>query len=299
MFKGLNAFPLTPLRDDKVDVDSYAGLISYLDTSGVDSITALGSTGSYAYLDAQERRSVARIAIDHAASVPVFVGVGSMRASEAIALAADAEVIGAAGVLIGPMSYYELTDEEVFGLYRELCDTVSIPVIVYDQPGGTPFSFSLPLLQRVAELPNIVAVKVSSLPKDSTQARDRIDSLRNALPGKIHVGISGDSTAATGLLAGADMWCSVIGGILPEVARRIARSAQRGDLAAAEAETARLEPIWDLMARNGGGYRVVAAVAELTGRAAPGCLPRPVRGLPGKDRAELAHILSELDLVTA
>lgn len=299
MFTGLNAFPLTPLKDDKIDYDSYAGLIAHLAESGIESITALGSTGSYAYLSGPERRYAARIAVEHAGRVPVFVGVGSMRASEALALATDAELIGAAGVLIGPMSYYELTDDEVFGLYRELSAVVSIPVIVYDQPGGTPFSFSPTLLQRVAELPNVAAIKVPSLPADPVQAKARVDALRSVLPAKIRIGISGDSAAANGLLAGADMWCSVLGGILPIPALRIARAAQRRDGAGAEAETAKLAPIWDLMSRYGGGYRVVAAIAELTGHAAPNCLPRPVRGISGKDRAELAHILSELDLVNA
>ena len=47
---GLSAFPLTPLRDDAVDEHAFAGLVERLTAAGVDSITALGSTGSYAYL---------------------------------------------------------------------------------------------------------------------------------------------------------------------------------------------------------------------------------------------------------
>ena len=49
-FTGLSAFPLTPLHDDVVDEAAYVGLIERLAASGVDSITALGSTGAYAYL---------------------------------------------------------------------------------------------------------------------------------------------------------------------------------------------------------------------------------------------------------
>lgn len=46
MFTGLSAFPLTPLHDDQVDEQAFIGLVQRLAAAGVDSITALGSTGS-------------------------------------------------------------------------------------------------------------------------------------------------------------------------------------------------------------------------------------------------------------
>lgn len=48
LFTGLSAFPLTPLTDDAVDQRAFAGLVRRLAAARVDSITALGSTGSYA-----------------------------------------------------------------------------------------------------------------------------------------------------------------------------------------------------------------------------------------------------------
>ena len=53
---GLSAFPLTPLRGDVVDERAFAGLVERLTAAGVDSITALGSTGSYAYLTPERLR---------------------------------------------------------------------------------------------------------------------------------------------------------------------------------------------------------------------------------------------------
>ena len=82
---GLSAFPLTPLRDDVVDERAFAGLVERLTAAGVDSITALGSTGSYAYLTPAERARVARIAVEHAGATPVFVGVGDLRTSRVLA----------------------------------------------------------------------------------------------------------------------------------------------------------------------------------------------------------------------
>ena len=50
IFTGLSTFPITPLHDDKVDEEAFASLITRLVVANVDSITVLGSTGSYAYL---------------------------------------------------------------------------------------------------------------------------------------------------------------------------------------------------------------------------------------------------------
>ena len=55
MFSGLSAFPLTPMDETGIDEAAFTTLISRLASAGVDSIGALGSTGSYAYLNRDER----------------------------------------------------------------------------------------------------------------------------------------------------------------------------------------------------------------------------------------------------
>lgn len=116
-FAGLSAFPLTPLRGDTVDERAFVGLVERLVVAGVDPITVLGSTGSYAYLDAEERAHVARLAVEHAGQAPVFVGVGALRTSQVLRNVASAEDAGAKGVLLAPVSYQPLTPEDVFELF--------------------------------------------------------------------------------------------------------------------------------------------------------------------------------------
>ena len=99
-FTGLSAFPLTPMRHDAIDEGSFTALIERLAAAGVDSITALGSTGSYAYLSAEERARVAQLAVQHAGGTPVFVGVGALRTSHMLANIDSAKAAGAAAVLL-------------------------------------------------------------------------------------------------------------------------------------------------------------------------------------------------------
>ena len=116
MFTGLSAFPLTPVSESEIDEGAFARIVEGLAAAGVDSIGALGSTGSYAYLSRDERRRVAALAVKHAGATPVVVGIGALRTRDVLAHAADAQEAGASGVLLAPVSYQPLTDDEVFGL---------------------------------------------------------------------------------------------------------------------------------------------------------------------------------------
>lgn len=294
MLTDLSAFPLTPIHDDRIEHDAFVKLIERLAAAGVDSITVLGSTGSYVYLDREERSTVIRLAIEHADGIPVFAGVGHVRTREVLRLVDDAQDAGVAGVLLAPVSYQPLTDDDVVGLFTEVSARLSVPLIVYDNPGTTRVHFTDELFARVGELPRVAAVKIPPLEGDLASATARVERLRGVLPSATTIGISGDSGAALGFAAGCDAWYSVIGGTLPEPALRITRAARSGDHACAQQQSDRLKSFWDLFARHG-SYRVVAAIVELLGLATQPCLPRPVLGLTGDAREDVRAALRSLD----
>jgi len=294
MFTGLSAFPLTPLRDDTFDATAYADLIERLARAGVDSITALGSTGSYMYLDRKERERVVRTAVEHAEKVPVLAGIGALRTMQVHRLAEDAQSAGSSGVLLAPVTYQALSDDEVFGLFEDVTAELSVPLVIYDNPGTTHVHFTDELYARIAALPQVASIKIPALPKDPEAADQRLQQLRKHVPDSVTLGISGDGTAVNGLIAGCDAWYSAIGGTLPEPAVNITRAALSGDHAGALAESQKLEPLWKLFA-NHGSLRVTAAIAEELGLVAADCLPRPVQGLSRPERARIAHILGALN----
>lgn len=294
MFAGLSAFPLTPVTEDGIDEVAFAGLVERLAAARVDSITALGSTGSYPYLDRAERARAARLAVEHAGEVPVLVGIGALRTREVLALAEDAQQAGASGVLLAPVSYQALTADEVFGLYEDVTGELSVPLVVYDNPGTTHFTFTDDLYARIASLPNVASIKIPGVPPAPAEAAAHTSRLRSLLPASVTIGVSGDPLAATGLNAGCQAWYSVVAGILPEPALTITRAAQAGDVAAANAESERLSPLWELFTRHG-SLRVVSAIAEQLGLVAHPNLPRPVLALSEADRAEVARVVHDLN----
>ncbi|GHB12823.1 dihydrodipicolinate synthase family protein [Modicisalibacter luteus] len=296
MFSGLSAFPLTPMKHGIVDEIAFIRLIERLADAGVDSIGALGSTGNYAYLTRQERTCIAQLAVKHAGDVPVIIGISALSTREVLALAEDAQAAGASAVLLAPMSYQKLSEDEVFGLYETVTRQLSVPLCVYDNPGTTHFEFSDELHGRITHLPNVGSIKIPGVPAEPEAARVRVERLRTLIPPHVTIGVSGDPLAATGLNAGCEAWYSVIGGLFPQTALAITRASQAGNTQEALRLSESLSPLWALFSQHGGSLRVVATAAELKGLVASPCLPLPLKALEGTDRQAFARQLDELQL---
>lgn len=296
MFTGLSAFPLTPATDEGIDEAAYERIVGRLADAGVDSIGALGSTGSYAYLSRQERARAARIAVQSSGQVPVIVGVGALRTRDILLNIEDAQNSGAAAVLLAPMSYQALTEDEVYRLYEDIAVNLSVPLVVYDNPATTHVHFTDDLHGRISQLDAVASIKIPAVSTDPAAAKSRVDRLRALIPATVTIGVSGDAAGANGLIAGCDIWYSVIAGILPEQCLAITRAAIAGNADDARAQSANMDPLWALFAQYG-SYRVTSAVAEDLGLTSSPNLPRPVRGLDEKGRRAVAAALETMGLL--
>lgn len=293
IFNGLSGFPITPADPaGHVDTAALGRLVKRLQIDGVHSVGLLGSTGTYAYLTRAERqRAIAAAAETLDGAVPLIAGVGALRTDEAQALALDAARAGADGLLLAPVSYTPLTDEEVYQHYATVADTTALPLCIYNNPGTTGFRFGTELLGRLAALPGIAAVKMP-LPDDGDLAQD-IRRLRDVVPADFKIGYSGDWGCVAALLAGADTWYSVVGGTLPEATAQLALAALAGDAANANALDQRFHSLWQLF-RTFGSLRVVYAAVNLMSLtdANP---PRPILPLADDKRRDVAAALAAVN----
>lgn len=152
---GLSAFPITPQSPDgEVDAAGLARLVKRLVDARVHSVGLLGSTGTYAFLDREQRRRAVEVAADviaqstadassagdvHAENEDgrrrplLLVGVGHLRTNCAIDIAKDALAAGADAGLLSPVSYNPLNDEEVFEHFRAIAEAVpELPLVIYN-----------------------------------------------------------------------------------------------------------------------------------------------------------------------
>jgi len=292
MFHGLSAFPITPCNaSGEVDTDTLGLLITRLEDAKVNSIGLLGSTGSYAYLSRAERLRAIKAAVATVTNTPLIVGVGALRTNDVVAHAQDAQAAGADALLLAPVSYTPLTQDEAFTHFETVAKATDLPISIYNNPGTTHFNFSLTLLQRLADIPNIQAVK---MPLPAGEIADDLAQLRAALPHDFAIGYSADWGCAAGLLAGADAWYTAIGGTLPKPAMALTKAAQSGDVDLTAKLQAALQPLWTEVQAYG-SIRVAYTIARHLGLtdAVP---PLPVQLPPAEAEARIIAALEYLDL---
>lgn len=290
--RGLSAFPITPANGDgQVDTGALRRLVARLVNAKVDSIGLLGSTGAYMYLSREERRRAIETAmLETKGRTPLIVGIGALRTDEAIRLAQDAKAIGASAGLLAAVSYTPLTEDEVFEHFSAVARESRLPIVIYDNPGTTHFRFTPELVGRLSAVPGITGIKNPSA--DSKATTRHLMEQRSIVPSGFSIGYSADWNTTEAMIAGADVWYSVLGGILPDVCLRIVRAAQRGDADMARQLDAMLMPIWDLFKQHS-SLRIVHVLADLLDicHTEP---PRPILPLSDAVRQQLAEILAQL-----
>ncbi len=163
MFKGSIVAIVTPFKDGKVDEDAYRQLIDFQIENGTSAIVPCGTTGESATLDMGEHTRVIDIAISAVNKrVPVIAGTGGNSTSEAIELTGHAKKAGADATLQVTPYYNKPTQEGLYQHFKAIAEAVPLPQVLYNVPGRTSVNMLPETVARLAELPEVVAVKEAS-----------------------------------------------------------------------------------------------------------------------------------------
>jgi 4-hydroxy-tetrahydrodipicolinate synthase len=163
MFKGSIVAIVTPFKDGKVDEDAYRELIEFQIENGTNAIVPCGTTGESATLNMKEHGRVVDIAISAVNKrVPVIAGTGGNSTSEAIELTEHAKNAGADASLQVTPYYNKPTQEGLYRHFEAIAKAVSLPQVLYNVPGRTSVNMLPETVARLAELPEVVAIKEAS-----------------------------------------------------------------------------------------------------------------------------------------
>jgi 1-pyrroline-4-hydroxy-2-carboxylate deaminase len=165
-WKGYWPASVTPFVEggERVDDDELSRLLRWYLAEGMHGILVNGSTGEWYLQTEDERRAVAELAVEELkGKVPVVIGCTTFRPRDTARLALHAKSIGADGVLFTPPPYMRPSPEEILGFYKAVSDAVEIPMAVYNWPPGTNVDIGTELASALADIPNVVAIKDSTL----------------------------------------------------------------------------------------------------------------------------------------
>jgi dihydrodipicolinate synthase/N-acetylneuraminate lyase len=155
---------VTPLSgQDSLDVDGFERLINLTISGGVHGIFVLGTTGEGVSLSRELRLEVARRACQWAGGrVPVLVGITDGAYAESIRLGEAAAEAGAAAVVAAPPYYFRYSQEDLLFYVKQLARELPLPLVLYNMPQFTKVEYSVDMVQRASDIPNVIALKDSS-----------------------------------------------------------------------------------------------------------------------------------------
>jgi 4-hydroxy-tetrahydrodipicolinate synthase len=154
---------VTPFRDGAVDEDALRSLVEFQLKEGIEGIVPCGSTGEAATLSYEEHERVMAFVVKWVGGrVPVIPGTGSNSTKETVELTEIAKNIGADMALVVAPYYNRPSQEGMYRHFKKVAEDVGLPLVLYNVPGRTGVNMLPELVARLAEIPNIVAIKEAS-----------------------------------------------------------------------------------------------------------------------------------------
>ncbi len=297
-FDPRGVFPalVTPFqrKTEEVDEEAFRRLIRHL-LPHVDGLVTSGTTGEFPYLSRAEKRRLVEIAREEAGGKPVIAGAGASSTREAIALARDAQEAGASALLVVTPFFLHPSEKGLYQHFYELAQAVDLPIILYNIPQVMDQVLPRTVIEDLADLPNIVALKDSS--GDLTYTMEVLEYCGD----RLDVLIGHDEIVVPALAGGCAGMILASAQVYPQVWQKVLRLVREGKLEEARAEQWRVQKLSRIFCRYGGGVAVKQALALLGLDMGPP--RRPLKGVGGalihETRAEIRLELEKLGLLSA
>lgn len=242
MFHGSIVALVTPLLDDKVDVERLRELVEFHIENGTHAIVAAGTTGEAGTLTHDEKRLVIKTVIDQARErIPVIAGTAANSTKECIGMTDLAMRDGAHAALIMTPAYIKPTQEGLYQHYSQIAGAVALPIILYNVPSRTACDLLPETVVRLAKVSNIIGIK------EATGQLPRLKTLLCDGHGQIDVYSGDDLTAAEWILEGAKGVISVTANVAPRLMAKLCEAAIEADHELCAELNHQLMPLHQLM----------------------------------------------------
>lgn len=290
--KGIIPAMVTPFdQEEALNEEALRQLVNYLIEGGVHGLFPIGSQGEFYALTVEEKQRVWEVVVEEAAGrAPVYAGTTAMTTREVIALNKVAERAGVDAVSVMTPFFINPNQEELYQHYTAIADATRLPVILYSNPGRTGgLNLSVDLVARLAEHPNIVAIKDSS--GDFSLTAEYIRCTGDDFT----VLLGRDTFIYAGLLHGAKGAIAATANVVPALVVEIYQAFAEGDLGRALEAQNRLAPLRHAFGL--GTFPVVVKEALTLIGINAGPARSPVGPITPESREKLKNVLQMMEVL--
>ncbi|MBD3196967.1 MAG: 4-hydroxy-tetrahydrodipicolinate synthase [Candidatus Lokiarchaeota archaeon] len=197
--KGVMPAMVTPFnKDESINEEYTKNLVNFLIDEGVTGLVPCGTTGEFVNMTYEERLKIIEIVVDETnGRVPVIAGTGETSTREVIRATNAATDIGADAAIVVTPYYLKPGAKGLYEHYYRITEETDIPLVLYNIPVCTGVNLPWTVVEDLAEIESIVAIK------DSSGDYKYFSALLEKVSDKISVLIGWDENVLGALAGGA------------------------------------------------------------------------------------------------
>ena len=230
---------ITPFKNGEVDYEAFAATVDRQVEAGIDFLVPLGTTGETPCREDEERIKVLQIAKEHSKGLPVVAGGGTNSLQHTIRSMKMLEPYGVDAFLIVVPYYNKPTQEGQYQYFKAVAESTDKPIVLYNVPGRTGVNMTAETCLRLAQIPNVVAVK------EASGNREQIEAILAGAPEGFQVLSGNDDDTLWMMQKGGAGIISVASNVAPALLAEFTTAIRNGEMEKAEELNAKLTPLFN------------------------------------------------------
>jgi 4-hydroxy-tetrahydrodipicolinate synthase len=295
-WEGCFAAIVTPFKENgDLDEEAFCKNIELLIQEGIDGIVVCGCTGESWALSDEEKREIFQLAVNQAKGRIITIGgTGEITPAHTIKISLYAKEAGMDGVMIHAPARVIPNKREILAFYEEISSSVDLPILLYNIIKRQGVDLTLDLVDRLADIKNIAAIK------ESSNDFERVTEVIRIAGDRIQV-FTGHSAqrGVPAIFMGAKGW---VGSLEPQVMGKEAiemyKYVKNGDFDKARKIQYRCIALNHGMGGGRAGTFPAFVKYGMNVQGRPGGFPRkPVLPLTDEEKKNVQNVLKSLNLI--
>ena len=225
-----------------VDWEQVTALAKRLVDSGSDGIVVAGTTGESPTLSDEEKIRLFRTVKGAVGGrVVVVAGTGTYDTKHSIHLSKEAERAGSDALLLVNPYYNRPSQDGLYAHFRTIAESTPLPCMLYNIPGRTGVNCAPETIARLADVPNIAAVK------EASGSLDQVSDIRRRTKEDFLIYSGDDSLTLPILAVGGAGIVSVASHLVGREIQQMVRAYEEGEVARALQLHLRLLPLFKVL----------------------------------------------------
>lgn len=259
IFTGMASAIITPMTaTGEIDYEALDRMLDFQLEGGINAIVVMGTTGENATIEPADQKAVIAYTVKKVAGrVPVIAGTGTNNTEHVLSNTRAACEVGADAVLVVTPYYNKATQNGLITHFTKIADESTVPVILYNVPSRTGCNLLPKTMAKLAEHPNIVAVK------EATGNMAQMVEIMHLCGDKLDVYSGEDALTVPMMAMGAAGTISVLSNVLPRESVAMTDACITGNYAAAAEMQCRMLPLINALFSEVNPIPVKAAMAAM------------------------------------